>query len=191
MYCTKIFAKTADAMDNANALGKLNDFSQVFDVPYFEEHKEEYLHWLFKRYQMNDTFIKQFYSYYSDYPQMKHYRETDMVWSNISMAEGLYDDGWVKPCLTAQSTADVQGIMKVSLYLADTIKEGWVEIHVNGMPAKKEMLVHEMNKIVVNVPKEQLFTWGLKFSEFINPKRDGTGEDVRDLSAIITRIELI
>ena len=125
--------KCKRTMLDLSAMGRLANFKSVFNVGYFESHKEEYYAWLFCRHCKNEAYIEEPWKMYKDEPLMQEVIRKDTFWKNFSYMRGIYDDKWTRKGLfTKVLRPKGTEKMTVELYFPENMGDNGVKILLNG-----------------------------------------------------------
>ena len=184
-----ICGKCKRTIMSLEALGSLHNFNEVFDIPFFEDHKYDYYYWLYKRHCIGDTYNEDSFQMLKETSLMKAVISSDKLWGRLFFAEGLYDDGWMKKKLTAKSyrpkTADK---LLLKIYIADLIPENTISIYINDSKALTKTVQEGVYDITVNIPKTDIISWSIEFEKSVVPKEENLNEDIRELTGILMQI---
>ncbi len=192
--CSKC-SKCMLTMMNLDSLGVLNHFSNVFDIDYFKNDRNVFLEHLFKVHKVGYSktgysTVRPIYEFYRNDPHIKELVAKDEVWGKLEKASGLYDDGWLEPESSITVITGASGKLNIYLYLPDNIEKQEVCIYLNDYNKFNQSLIHGINCVTIDTPKNYEITIHLNFSNYLNPSQDGLCEDIRNLSAILSKIEL-
>lgn len=182
--------KCMRTMLSLDTTGKLDKFRAVFDVDYYRSHQEEYLYWLFKQHVTGDLMNEPIYEKFKNSPIIDNIRCTDPVWGQLCKATGIYTDAWLKSDFIAKSQTGATGTMIVSIYIADITPSNTITMIVNRKQVFQETLVTGSHTIRIKVPTNTIIDWELHSSCSIVPADNGISEDVRQLSIILSKIEM-
>lgn len=171
-----------------DALGVLPAFGQVFDLAKYKANRDDHLRWLHKCHVRNDVINEPTYERLKDAPAIRELAQKDPVWSAISRAEGIYDDGWLADRFAATSVSGEEGRLCICVYVSGLTPENEITVRIAEQAVYRKKLEEGLHEICVLVPPNTALRWSVEPSVSLIPCETGASSDVRVLSVILSRV---
>lgn len=80
--------------------------------------------------------------------------------------------------------------MRLKVYISNLTPKNRISIFVNEVLELERDVYEGMWDLEVKVPIAEEFVWSIEFEKSVVPRKEGIGEDIRELAGILTEIEI-